>query len=169
MLVDAGPSGRWVTAAITDTELVAPHLAVFEAANVLRRHELAELISSDQAVQAHADLLDLPIELWPYDLLASRAWELRHNLSIYDASYVALAELTGTTLVTLDARIARAAGIHCTVETPEGPAPSTGAEPSTANQPEHAGERKRAERVAPRGGARPPERQRGAGGRGPAR
>jgi predicted nucleic acid-binding protein len=118
VLVDAGAAGRWATAAITGTELIAPHLAVFEVANVLRRHELAGLIGSDQAVQAHGDLLDLPIELWPYDLLALRAWELRHNLSAYDASYVALAELTGTTLVTLDARIAGAPGIQCDVSTP---------------------------------------------------
>ncbi|MBA2280369.1 MAG: type II toxin-antitoxin system VapC family toxin [Acidimicrobiia bacterium] len=118
VLVDAGASGRWATAAITGTELIAPHLAVFEAANVLRRHELVGLISSDQAVQAHADLLDLPIELWPYDILAARAWELRRNLSTYDASYVALAELTGSTLVTLDARIAGAAGVRCAVSAP---------------------------------------------------
>jgi predicted nucleic acid-binding protein len=118
VLVDAGPAGRWATAAITGTELIAPHLAVFEAANVLRRHEVAGLIGSDQAAQAHADLLDLPIELWPYDLLASRTWELRRNLSTYDASYVALAELTGATLITLDVRITRAAGVRCTVATP---------------------------------------------------
>lgn len=118
VLVDAGPAGRWATAAITGTELIAPHLAVFEAADVLRRHELAGLIGSDQAAQAHADLLDLPIELWPYDLLASRTWELRRNLSTYDASYVALAELTGATLITLDVRITRAAGVRCPVATP---------------------------------------------------
>jgi predicted nucleic acid-binding protein len=118
VLVDAGPAGRWATAAITGTDLIAPHLAVFEAANVLRRHEVAGLIGSDQAAQAHADLLDLPIELWPYDLLASRTRELRRNLSTYDASYVALAELTGATLITLDVRITRAAGVRCTVATP---------------------------------------------------
>lgn len=44
--------------------------------------------------QAHADLLDLPLELWPYELLASRSWQLRENLTIYDAAYVALAEMT---------------------------------------------------------------------------
>ncbi len=118
VLVDAGPAGQWATAAITGTELIGPHLAVFEAANVLRRHELAGLIGRDQAVQAHADLLDLPIELWPYALLAPRAWQLRRNLSTYDASYVALAELTGATLVTLDVRITRAAGVRCPVSTP---------------------------------------------------
>ena len=56
-------------------------------------------MSDDQAAQAHADLLDLAIERWPYELLAARAWGLRHNLSSYDASYVALAELIDAALV----------------------------------------------------------------------
>jgi len=81
-----------------------PQLVAFEAANVIRRHELAELVGSDQAAQAHADLLDLDIELWPYEILAARAWELRHKLSSYDA----LAELTEAALVTLDRRISHA-------------------------------------------------------------
>ncbi|MGB3185202.1 MAG: type II toxin-antitoxin system VapC family toxin, partial [Ornithinimicrobium sp.] len=51
-------------------------------------------------------------------LLAPRAWQLRHNLTTYDASYVALAELLGATLVTLDLRIGRAPALRCTVSTP---------------------------------------------------
>jgi predicted nucleic acid-binding protein len=118
MLVDAGPAGRWATTALGGSDLVAPHLVLFEAANVLRRQELALLISADQAVQAHTDMLDLAIELWPYELLATRAWQLRHNLSIYDASYIALAESTGSTLVTLDVRIAEAPDVQCAIATP---------------------------------------------------
>ena len=74
---------------------------------MIRRHEIAGQISPDQSAQAHADLLDLAIELWPYELLAERAWELRLNLSIYDATYVALAEITDLTLITLDKRLAK--------------------------------------------------------------
>jgi predicted nucleic acid-binding protein len=118
VLADAGRSGRWATAAIAGSDLLAPHLLLFETANVLRRLELAGLISADQAVQAHADLLDLSIELWPYDLLAERVWELRKNLSAYDAAYIAVAESAGATLVTLDARIASAPGVRCAVSTP---------------------------------------------------
>lgn len=91
---------------------------LFEAANLLRRHELAQIITADQAAQAHADLLELPIDLWPYELLAQRAWQVRANLSVYDSAYVAVAELTGTTLVTLDTHIARAPNVRCTIATP---------------------------------------------------
>ncbi|HWK29156.1 MAG TPA: type II toxin-antitoxin system VapC family toxin [Solirubrobacter sp.] len=118
LLLDDGPKGRWVAAGIAGADLAAPALVGFEVASIIRRHELASLISRDQAAQAHADLLDLAIELWPHELLAPRAWELRANLSIYDASYVALAELTAAALVTLDRRIARAPGVRCPVSVP---------------------------------------------------
>lgn len=118
VLLDAGPAGRWATDALTGADLAAPSLLPFEAANIIRRHELAALITADQAAQAHSDLLDLAIEQWPYDLLAPRAWQLRKNLTTYDASYVALAELLDTAIVTLDRRIARAPGLRCAVATP---------------------------------------------------
>ncbi len=118
LLLDSGPDGRWATSELSDADLLAPSLIRFEAANIVRRHELAGVVSADQAAQAHIDLLDLTIEQWPYDLLATRAWELRQNLSIYDASYVALAELVSIALVTLDKRIAGAPGLRCTVTTP---------------------------------------------------
>lgn len=118
VLLDAGPAGRWATDALTGADLAAPSLLPFEAADIIRRHELAALITADQAAQAHSDLLDLAIEQWPYDLLAPRAWQLRKNLTTYDASYVALAELLDTAIVTLDRRIARAPGLCCAVATP---------------------------------------------------
>ena len=118
LLLDAGPDGRWVTDALTGGGLAAPALVQFEAANILRRHQLARLISPDQAAQAHADLVDLAIELWPYEPLARRAWQLRGNLTVYDAGYVALAELLDSQLVTLDQRIGRAPGLRCRVTAP---------------------------------------------------
>ena len=89
----------------------------FEAANIIRRHELAGLIDPAQAAQAHTDLLDLPVEQWPYEALADRAWELRPNLTSYDAGYMALAELLDAPLVTLDRGIAKAPGARCSVVT----------------------------------------------------
>ncbi len=118
LLLDSGSDGRWATEALSRVTLLAPSLVGFEAANIIRRHELAGLVSSDQAAQAHADLLDLTIEQWPYEVLAGRAWELRSNLSIYDAGYVALAELVDAILVTLDRRISGAPGLRCRIATP---------------------------------------------------
>ena len=118
LLLDAGPDGQWATEALTGADVAAPSVLSIECSNVIRRHELVGLISADQAAQAHADMLDLAIEQWPYELLASRAWALRQNLSIYDGSYVALAELIGATLVTLDRRLGRAPDLRCRVATP---------------------------------------------------
>jgi predicted nucleic acid-binding protein len=118
LLLDAGPDGRWATDALSGAEIAAPSLVMFETSNIIRRHELAGRVSADQAAQAHADALDLAIEQWPYELLAPRVWGLRSNLSSYDASYVALAELIGATLVTLDRRMGRAPDVRCTVATP---------------------------------------------------
>jgi predicted nucleic acid-binding protein len=118
LLLDSGPDGQWVADTIGAGQITAPALVTYETANVIHRHELSGQIGPDQAAQAHADLLDLAIELWPYDLLATRAWELRQSLSIYDATYVALAETTDLTLVTLDKRLAKAPGTECRIATP---------------------------------------------------
>ena len=118
LLLDAGPDGQWVTEKLRAADLAAPHLLPFETANIIRRHELSGSITSDQAAQAHADLLDLPVELWPYELVAPRAWQLRQNLTAYDASYVALAEYLGVALVTLDRKIGRSPQLQCEVAAP---------------------------------------------------
>jgi predicted nucleic acid-binding protein len=118
LLLDSGPDGQWVSEVLSGADLFAPNLVGFEAANIIRRHDLADLVSSDQAAQAHADLLDLATEHWPYEVLAPRAWQLRRYLSIYDAAYVALAELIDATLVTLDRRIGGAPDLRCRIATP---------------------------------------------------
>lgn len=115
LLADAGPAGTWVAEAIAGATLAAPSLAPFEAANILRRQAAAGAIDHTQATLAHADLVALPIELWPYAPLADRAWELRQNATIYDATYLALAELVAATVVTLDSRLARAPGPSCPI------------------------------------------------------
>ena len=118
LLVDSGSEGQWAAERLGAAELFAPSLLHYETANILRRHELGGAISGDQAAQAHADLLDLGIEVWPYELLGARVWELRHNLSSYDAAYVALAETISARLVTIDKRLSRAPGIRCPVDCP---------------------------------------------------
>ncbi|HZQ33250.1 MAG TPA: type II toxin-antitoxin system VapC family toxin [Mycobacterium sp.] len=116
LLLDSGPSGRWAAEKTRHADLYAPSLMPFECANVFRRHAQAGLISDDQASQAHADLVDLPIEFWPYEAIAARVWELRSNLTSYDAAYVAVAELLDATVLTLDRRLSRAPGLRCRID-----------------------------------------------------
>lgn len=111
--VDSGPAGRWSEQWLGSGAVAAPHHMPMEAANILRRAALRGDISADTASLAHGDLLDLPVELFPYGLVAARAWALRENLTLYDAPYVALAELLGVELVTLDRRLAAATGPRC--------------------------------------------------------
>lgn len=123
LVVDAGPVGEWVASAMHDGFLAAPALALFEAANTLRRQQLAGRLEQVEALLAHHALLDLPLQLWPYPPLAERAWALRDSITIYDAAYVALAELLDARLVTLDRRLARANGPSCVIVTPPHEAP----------------------------------------------
>jgi predicted nucleic acid-binding protein len=117
-LLDSGPDGRWAADKIADADVYAPTLLPFECANVMRRQEQAGTLTPDQTAQAHGDLVDLAIDYWAYDVLARRIWELRANLTSYDAAYVALAELLDATVITLDRRIQRAPGLRCDIVSP---------------------------------------------------
>lgn len=118
LLLDSEEIGDWVAATATDAALAAPHLALFEAANIVRRQQTRGEIDATAATLAHGDLLALPLQLWPYELLADRAWRLRENVTVYDAAYVALAELLDAPVVTLDGRLGRAPGVGCPVRLP---------------------------------------------------
>lgn len=117
-LADAGPDGAWAAEVLGSEPLAAPHLMPVEAANILRRAARAGDLSEDAASLAHVDLVQLPVELFPYEPLAGRAWELRRTLTTYDAWYVALAEEIEAPLATLDLRLARASGPRCRFLTP---------------------------------------------------
>jgi len=111
--VDDGPEGRWADDLLAHDELAAPHHMPIEVANILRRAGLANDVSGDAAALAHADLMALRVELFPYVVVAERTWELRKNVSTYDGCYVALAELLDADLATLDRRLSRASGPRC--------------------------------------------------------
>ena len=90
--------------------LHAPHLLDVEVAQVLRRYHRAGELGPARGRAALEDLADLRLRRYPHSLLLPRAWELRGNLSAYDAVYVALAELLAAPLWTRDQRLARAPG-----------------------------------------------------------
>jgi predicted nucleic acid-binding protein len=90
--------------------LHSPHLLDVEIIQVLRRLVRERVVSAPRADQAITDLLDLRINRYPLVVLLPRIWQLRHNLSAYDAAYVALAEELGATLLTRDGRLASASG-----------------------------------------------------------
>jgi len=115
---DGGPAGEWAEALLETGDLVAPHLGPVEATNVLRRLEQSKHLTRLEATAAHEDLSRLDIELLPYEPFADRVWELRANLTAYDAWYVAIAEMAGFPLATLDHRLARAPGPRCEFMTP---------------------------------------------------
>lgn len=117
-LTDSGEDGLWAESMLTIDSLAAPHHMPVEAANILRRLALAGDISADAASLAHNDLLDLNVELFPYEPVASRIWTLRENVTCYDAWYVAIAETLDATLVTLDRRLASAPGTRCRFQMP---------------------------------------------------
>jgi len=106
------PAGRQIDKRIysRNESLHAPHLLDLEITQVLRRLVRESLISSQRAGQAMEDLLDMRVTRYPHVILLSRIWQLRHNLSAYDAAYVVLAEKLGAALISRDTRLASASG-----------------------------------------------------------
>jgi predicted nucleic acid-binding protein len=96
--------------------LHAPHLLDLEVAQVLRRLVREGAVSSRRADQALQDLLDLRLTRYPHFVFLPQIWRLRHNLSAYDAVYVALTEELDATLITRDARLASASGRGVSIE-----------------------------------------------------
>ncbi|MGC2110806.1 MAG: type II toxin-antitoxin system VapC family toxin [Candidatus Korobacteraceae bacterium] len=96
--------------------LHAPHLLDVEVTQVLRRYVSMHSVAPSRAGEALQDLLDLRLHRHPHAPFVQRAWELRGNLTAYDALYVALSEALGATLVTCDARLAAAPGHRARVQ-----------------------------------------------------
>jgi len=108
-----GATKEWELALIDGAELAAPHLMPVEVTSALRSAERQGLLSSSVAALAHRDLVDLGVDLFPFEPFASRVWALRHSVSPYDGWYIALAERLDAPLVTLDQRLTRAADAQC--------------------------------------------------------
>jgi len=117
-LVDSGPHGAWAENALARGSLCAPQLARVEATNIFRLLERAKLITTPEANAAQEDLMQLDMELFSFEPFAERIWELRHNMTSYDAWYVALAEALKFPLATLDEPLSRSKKVSCDFLTP---------------------------------------------------
>lgn len=106
------PTGSRVEAIVNEPgqSVHIPHLWIVEITQVMRRLVRAGRLTSERARQGVGDAADLTAGRYDHEPLLPRVWELRDNLSAYDAVYVALAEVLGATLVTGDARVASAPG-----------------------------------------------------------
>lgn len=96
--------------------LHAPHLLDLEVAQVLRRYEAAGLVSGARARQSLDDLASLGVTRYAHEDLLPRIWQLRGNLTAYDAAYIALAEALDAPLVTRDRKLAGTPGHRARVE-----------------------------------------------------
>lgn len=96
--------------------LWAPHLVDAEVGHALKRHVRHGDLEADDAEHALDELIAMELNRVEHAALLPRAWELRDNLSFYDALYVALAEAIGQPLITFDGRIAKAPGLEIEIE-----------------------------------------------------
>ena len=115
-VADGGDDGRRYRRRLRGEQLAAPDLLRIEVLSVLRRQHRLGRLDAGQVAAAVDDLLDLDLEVYPTEPLLRRAWELRENVTAYDACYVALAEALGCALLTADARLSRAGGPICDID-----------------------------------------------------
>jgi predicted nucleic acid-binding protein len=100
---------------LVDDEVAVPHLVDSEVPNALRKAVVRGALTDVEAGAAMDGFVRLSLTRYPADWLRPRMWALRHNLSAYDATYVALAEVMTAPLLTTDRRLARAPGLLCPV------------------------------------------------------
>jgi predicted nucleic acid-binding protein len=115
-LGDDGPDGDRARHRLAGERLFAPELIDLEVVSVWRRAAGTGGLDDRRAGLALADLASIPLARASHRALLARIWELRTNLTPYDAAYVALAELLDSVFVTADRALARASGIECEVE-----------------------------------------------------
>jgi len=116
VVADAGSDGQRFRERLRGETLIGPDLLRVEVASVLRRHTGNGSLTAQQANAAIDDLLAFPITAYPTAPLLWRVWELRPNVTAYDACYIALAEAVGFPLLTADRRLADAPGLQCALE-----------------------------------------------------
>jgi predicted nucleic acid-binding protein len=115
-LADDGPDGDRARLRLRGERLTAPHLIDIEVASAWRRLVSLGQLDDRRIKLAMDDLLTLRLERVPHGPLLERCWELRDNLTLYDAAYIALAEILEVSLLTADSRIKGAPGPRCPIE-----------------------------------------------------
>lgn len=115
-IVDEEPGGLVRTRLTAETSVASPALIDLEFTNVLRGLLAKKSIGPRLGQRALMEFIQAPIQRYSHLALLDRVWRLRENLTAYDASYVALAELLGVDLLTIDRRLAGVPGIRCRVE-----------------------------------------------------
>jgi predicted nucleic acid-binding protein len=115
-LSDDGPDGDLVRRRLRGESLAAPELVDLEVVSVLRKQLAIGALDGRRAGLALTDLAELPLRRAPHLPLLARCWELRDNFTVYDAAYVALAEVLDAPLVTADSRLGRAPGTTCQID-----------------------------------------------------
>jgi len=114
--VGIGELGAATRRRLADEDIAVPDFARVEVLSALRKLVLRGELGADRAEVAVRDLADLDLDVFPTGLAIGRAWELRANVTPYDACYVALAEALDVVLLTVDDRLAAAPGPRCTFE-----------------------------------------------------
>lgn len=104
---------------LAQQEIAAPGHVNLEVMSVFRRYCRRGTVTEERLAMALFDLREFSIERVPTAALEPRIWELRHNLTTYDAAYVALAERLGVEFWTLDRKLAGAPGTECAIKVPE--------------------------------------------------
>ncbi len=115
-LADDGPDGDLARRRLRGEDVAAPELVDLEVSSVLRRLARSGILPLRRAEPALTDLVELPMRRAPHRPLLQRCWSLRDNATVYDGSYVALAEALNVTLLTADLRLTSTPGLRCAVE-----------------------------------------------------
>lgn len=115
-LADDAEDGRRARARLAGETIAAPELIDLEVLSVFRRLVRVGGLTDDRAGSARADLVALPLRRAPHRHLLDRCWELRDNVTVHDAAYVALAEALECALLTSDGPLSRAPGLRCAIE-----------------------------------------------------
>ena len=115
-LVGREPPVGLIERLATDGDLHAPHLIDVEFLHALRQLSFSGKLTDDRAADVRTDFSELALVRYPHEELGDRIWALRHNITAYDAAFVALSETLGVPLVTCDAKLAAAPGLGAQIE-----------------------------------------------------